>query len=299
MKFDQLQYFLELARTEHVGQAAKKLRISPSAISHALAALEEELGGELFDRDGRRLVLNERGRRMAARVEGIVESVARLPEAMNDQSGELSGHYRLGAPHSLAADCMARVWARLGAKHPRLEGTMASHGSRAVLDLLESGDLDIAMGFEVSAETAPKLEQEVVHEGRLVACARRDHPIATFEGDDLIAKLQSLPLAMPMGSGLDELMRHPVLGTLLSRRKKIDFRYDSYDVAAAYAAATDAYTVIPEWAYRFRESRLTRLKLDQLQEHYRVVVVWQKRRTGDSTIAAVVSEARAVLSELF
>ena len=48
MKLDQLTYFLEAARHEHIGKAAKAVAISPSAISHSISALEKELGRPLF-----------------------------------------------------------------------------------------------------------------------------------------------------------------------------------------------------------------------------------------------------------
>ena len=41
MKIDQLRYFFETARQGHIGRAANIVAISPSAISHSIAALEE------------------------------------------------------------------------------------------------------------------------------------------------------------------------------------------------------------------------------------------------------------------
>ena len=67
MKLDQLTYFLEAARQEHIGKAARILAISPSAISHSIAALEEELGAPLFERKGKYIFLTNRGRRLMER----------------------------------------------------------------------------------------------------------------------------------------------------------------------------------------------------------------------------------------
>ncbi len=55
MTLDQLQYFVEAARRQHIGQAARFLNISPSAISHSIAALEEEFGQSLFEKQGRQI----------------------------------------------------------------------------------------------------------------------------------------------------------------------------------------------------------------------------------------------------
>jgi len=52
MDFDQLQTFLEVARTLNFSQAAKRVFRSQPAISLQIRALEEEVGAKLFDRSG-------------------------------------------------------------------------------------------------------------------------------------------------------------------------------------------------------------------------------------------------------
>lgn len=66
MDTQQLSYFLKVAETEHMTNAAKELHISQPALSRSLRLLEEELGFKLFDRVGRHLLLNENGRRFYA-----------------------------------------------------------------------------------------------------------------------------------------------------------------------------------------------------------------------------------------
>ena len=62
MELLQLTYFLALAETEHVTKTAEKLMISQPTLSLTIRRLEEELGAELFDRNGRNIRLNENGR---------------------------------------------------------------------------------------------------------------------------------------------------------------------------------------------------------------------------------------------
>lgn len=61
MDFDQIRFFCHVAKLEHVSRAAEELNISQPALSSALRRLEEELGVSLFDRQGRRIHLNEYG----------------------------------------------------------------------------------------------------------------------------------------------------------------------------------------------------------------------------------------------
>lgn len=62
MELLQLQYFREIARSGHLSRTAEKLHIAQPSLSQTLKRLEDELGVRLFDRTGKRLVLNEYGR---------------------------------------------------------------------------------------------------------------------------------------------------------------------------------------------------------------------------------------------
>ncbi|HEY9154770.1 MAG TPA: LysR family transcriptional regulator [Opitutaceae bacterium] len=61
----QLQIFFTLARTGNLGDAARELGITNSAISHSIHVLEESLGTKLFYRPGKTLILSEQGHYLA------------------------------------------------------------------------------------------------------------------------------------------------------------------------------------------------------------------------------------------
>jgi LysR family transcriptional regulator, transcription activator of glutamate synthase operon len=52
MELRQIQYFIEVAKREHVTEAALALRVAQSAVSRQVFNLESELGVDLFVRDG-------------------------------------------------------------------------------------------------------------------------------------------------------------------------------------------------------------------------------------------------------
>ena len=62
MELRQLHYFMEVAEREHVSEAAMHLHVAQSAISRQIANLEEELGVDLFEREGRNVKLTPIGR---------------------------------------------------------------------------------------------------------------------------------------------------------------------------------------------------------------------------------------------
>lgn len=61
MEWQQLEYFVTVAKLEHMTRAAEALAISQPALSRSISKLEEELGVPLFDRQGRSIMLNRYG----------------------------------------------------------------------------------------------------------------------------------------------------------------------------------------------------------------------------------------------
>ncbi|MCW2588187.1 MAG: LysR family transcriptional regulator [Mycobacterium sp.] len=99
---EELQWFVVLAQTEHVTDAAAELGITQPTLSRALARLEDQAGTQLFDRVNRRLRLNayghimlEHARRSIAELQSATERIA----ALRDPD---TGRVRLAFLHSLA-----------------------------------------------------------------------------------------------------------------------------------------------------------------------------------------------------
>ena len=58
----QLQYFIAIAEYQHITKAAAHLHVSQPSLSNTLSRIENELGTQLFDRQGRNIVLNDSGK---------------------------------------------------------------------------------------------------------------------------------------------------------------------------------------------------------------------------------------------
>ncbi|MBJ7338092.1 LysR family transcriptional regulator [Mycolicibacterium sp.] len=103
MHLEELKWFVVLAETEHVTDAAAELGVSQPTLSRALARFEDQAGTPLFDRVNRRLRLNAYGRIM---LEHARRSIAEMQSA-GDRIAALrdpdSGRVRLAFLHSLAS----------------------------------------------------------------------------------------------------------------------------------------------------------------------------------------------------
>lgn len=96
MTITQLRYFIVAAQTENLLKAAAALYISQSALSKNIAALEKELGVELFDRNGKSLRLNEEGGRFLASCQKMLDEFDNVLEGMKQSGQKDSVRIRVG-----------------------------------------------------------------------------------------------------------------------------------------------------------------------------------------------------------
>ena len=141
-----LRYFIAVAEEGNITKAAARLHVSQPALSTQLAALEEELGQKLIERNARGVVLTEKGIALKRRADDIVDLAERTEaEIKADDSGELSGTVSIGSGETPAFRFIARAAARLSRDNPRLQFSIASGNGEDILLHLREGVHDLAL----------------------------------------------------------------------------------------------------------------------------------------------------------
>src|SRR6202041_2857729 len=87
-----------VARHRAFAAAAAELRMSPSAISHAVRSVEDRLATPLFARTTRSVSLTEAGTRFIASVEPALTDIGKTVEGLAAERGEVTGLLRIDAP---------------------------------------------------------------------------------------------------------------------------------------------------------------------------------------------------------
>lgn len=141
MDFADLQTFRAVVEHGGVSAAARRLHRVQSSVSARLAALEQQLGVPLFERLGRRLRLTPEGQRLYERSAPVVNELLALRQSM--QVPPAAQVLRVGAMESTAAARLPRPLARLRADLPALELVLRTGPTRALLDQLGEGSLDV------------------------------------------------------------------------------------------------------------------------------------------------------------
>ncbi len=129
-------------------------------MSQRIQQLEAELGGALFDRVGRGVVLTELGRAFAPRAREILARLRTLEAQVHADLREGVGRIVVGAIPTMAPYLLARAIARFGTLHPRCEVEVREERTERLLDAIASHEVDVAiMSTPIDH---PLVEHEVV-----------------------------------------------------------------------------------------------------------------------------------------
>jgi DNA-binding transcriptional LysR family regulator len=176
VNLDELHWFVVLARTQHMTDAAAELRITQPTLSRALGRLEERVGTQLFDRVNRRLRLNAYGEIMLEHAQRSLAEIASAGERIAALRDPDSGTVRLAFLHSLASWLVPDLLRRFRNRAPRVDFVLTQAAAYDIVDFVASGQADLAI-------TAPRPQRAdfAWHElqtERLCLVVPRDHRFA-------------------------------------------------------------------------------------------------------------------------
>lgn len=141
----QLQYFLALTETEHFGKAADACFVSQSALSSAIAELEEILGAQLVDRTNRQVTVTGIGQRIAVQARLCMSDIESLVELAQGVKEPLTGELRLGVIPTIAPFVLPQLLPRLRRKFPKLKLFLNEGQTERIYRQLMDGELDVIL----------------------------------------------------------------------------------------------------------------------------------------------------------
>lgn len=163
MTFAQLQAFQAVMEVKSFTEAAERLGISQSGISHAIRSLEEEFGLPLFRRDRNGIALTQAGQLAVDHVREILERAERIRQEISALSGLKLGKVRVGSFQSVATRILPSLVREFHRLYPGLEMSIFEGTDSEVQEWIISGTVDI--GFVVApctgVESVPVLEDEI------------------------------------------------------------------------------------------------------------------------------------------
>lgn len=158
----QLEVFAEVLKSGSTTQASQMLALSQSAVSAALSDLEGQLGVQLFDRVGKRLVVNEHGRLLYPRVVGLLEQAVEVEQLFKEDNGAI----RVFASSTIGNYILPEMIAHYRRDFPTLPLEMSVGNSQDVINAVADFRVDIGLiegpSHMTELVTEPWLEDELV-----------------------------------------------------------------------------------------------------------------------------------------
>ncbi len=161
-----IRAFLAVADTGSFTQAARRLRLSRSAITLYVQELEQHLGFVLLNRTTRRVWLTLEGQRYADKVRPLLEGLAALDAEMQTRSGRVEGHLHVEMAESVANALVLPRLSEFIHAHP--EVTLRIELNEGVVDPTISG-ADI--GLRVGALRDSGLRYQLLSKGKYIMAA--------------------------------------------------------------------------------------------------------------------------------
>ena len=144
LNYHHLYYFWRVASEGNLTRAAQALHVSQSALSAQIRQLEERCGAALFDRRGRRLELNEAGRRVLAYANDIFTAGEELENLIRDGIGSETQLLRIGMISNLSRNFIDSFITPL-LDDPQVRFSLHAGGLEGLLDGLARHRLDVAL----------------------------------------------------------------------------------------------------------------------------------------------------------
>lgn len=178
---DQIETLACLSEHGTMRSAATRLRISQSAVTKRLDALEAQLGVRLRERAGRRVRLTPAAERLLERARPLL---AELRLAVAGERSPSAGWLVVGVSESILASWGPRVLADVRKRRPELRFRLNAHRSPVAVDLVRSGEYMLALvaGFE---DAAGELARETLFEEEMVIVPSGGTELALRRGSEL------------------------------------------------------------------------------------------------------------------
>jgi len=150
----QLMTVVAVARTRSFTEAAKSLHLTQSAVSHAVKALENDIGHRLFEREGRRIRPTEPGEFIIREATEILARLESLRERINNFDGWGRGRLRVGATPACAHLVLPEIINEFKQSFPGCSISISPGPGKLNLERLRRNEVDLVLAFNLGSEAS-------------------------------------------------------------------------------------------------------------------------------------------------
>ncbi|QKJ22941.1 LysR family transcriptional regulator [Poseidonibacter lekithochrous] len=272
MTLKELNFFYKLCDNPQVTQVAQELSISQSAISLAVKSLESKLNEQLFDRVGKKLILNERGRYFKEKT--ISHYLALKDSESIFQSNKLAGNIKVASSKTISNYIMPDIYYNFLSEYKDVRFDISTINTTKIIEAILNSTLDI--GLIESNTTNSNLIKEKLCDDELIIVTS-DKSIQSNQFIDTINKKWIL---RETGSGTRDIF----INNLGEYSKDINIFMELQDfeeIKTVLLDNKDTITAISKLAVQkeLKEKKLFEIKLKNLEFKREFHLVYHKNKS--------------------
>lgn len=243
MELRQIQYFIEVAKREHVTEAALALHVAQSAVSRQIFNLEAELGVNLFVREGRNVKLTPIGRMFLKRMKDAMNVIENAKREVEECLDPERGTVRIGFPSSMANYTLPTAISAFRERYPQVKFQLHQGSYHYLIGAVEKGEIDMALIGPVPKQ-GERVKGDILFLENFVALLPANHPLATQSSLKLSQLRNDSFVLFPNGFVLREIVVDACWQ--IGFQPHVSFEGDDIDAIKGLVSAGLGVTLIPE-----------------------------------------------------
>lgn len=290
MNLDLLRSFVAIVEQGSLNRAAARLHVSQSTLTRQLQALEEAIGGRLFERSSSGVALTATGHTLVDAVKPLLAAFDAALEASRKVARGQSARLRIGYLMSVAAEYLHPALAALRAHHPEVKVKLLDLSPGEQVEALRKGEIDLALFGSTGAFLGREFYLRKLATFPVHVALADNHPLAARAA----LKLADLRSELFVGASDRDLPGYNAWLIQLCRQGGFRPRFvldaDSLTHGLATIVTEGAVLILPAYTRTVAVPGVAFVPLLAARAAWSLWVAWQRGKVSAAT--------RAVLAEL-
>ncbi|WP_174615451.1 LysR family transcriptional regulator [Virgibacillus ihumii] len=276
MELRQLRYFMEVAKREHVSEAALHLHVAQSAVSRQIANLEDELEVSLFEREGRNVKLTQIGKIFLTHTEIAMKAINNARQQIDEYLDPERGTIKIGFPTSLANHLLPSIISSFKSEYPNIAFQLRQGSYRFLTESVKNGDIDVAFLGPVPKKD-PDIESHILFTENILALLPLSHPLAEQNSLHLSDLKKDEFVSFPKGFILEKILVDACKQGGFS--PNISSEGEDLDAIKGLVAAGIGVTLLPESTFHESTPNMTvKIPIDIPEVRRTVGIIKQREK---------------------
>ncbi|MBP3736751.1 MAG: LysR family transcriptional regulator [Lachnospiraceae bacterium] len=277
MNWQHLAYFQAMARYQNYTLAAEELYITPSALNKAIHKFEDEIGIQLFQKQGRNSYLTPYGKKLYDCVNNSLEEIENCISDLQNKKSNISGTLHLEGTFTMCADFIPHQMLHFKNQYLNVTATIEYFPTAVILQHLMNSSVDFGFCGDFSIEVYPSLDRILIRQEPLCILVSDDNPLSEKKTIS-VKELSNYPMIVHKYKGTGTRQVFDKLCETYSLHPSIDFAVPDDQSILGLVQNNLGIALIAD-VPSLKVPHTTSLYLDETQPYRSQFMVWRRDLT--------------------